>query len=98
MRYMMPTMVEVLPTGSLMKADGLLGAQIAAEAVVVDDLHDLRLIRTRDGLGELVVIHQHELHARHIDEIGLGKDAEQLLGLFIDDGKQRLAGMLRRCG
>ena len=48
--YIRQTMVAVQPTGSLRKIHRAAGLQ-AADAVVVDDLQDLRLVQPVHGLG-----------------------------------------------
>jgi len=40
------------------------------------------------------VIDEHELHARLVEEVRLRKHAQQPVVFLIDDGEQRLAGML----
>ena len=55
-----------------------------AEAVVVDDLGDLDFGGAVDGLGELVVVDEHETGARRVDDVRLGEDAEQAAVLVHD--------------
>jgi hypothetical protein len=70
------TMVQVEPTGSLMKRIGCWRVE-RAEAVVVDDLGDGDLVGAGDGLGELVVVDEHEAGGHGLEEVGLGEDALQ---------------------
>ena len=55
-----------------------------AEAVVIDDLGDLDFGGAVDGLGELVVVDEHELGARRVDDVRLGEHAEQA-AVLVDD-------------
>ena len=49
----------------------LLGAQIATKTMMIDDFDDFRFVCTCNGLGELVVINEHEFHTWQINEIRL---------------------------
>ena len=80
--------------GLVDETDGLFGAQIATEAMVIDDLNDLCFVRAGDSLGEFIVVHQYKPGAGHIDEVGLGENASQLAGFFLYDREQRLVRML----
>ena len=53
------TIVQVLPTGLVAHVDRAGGLHVR-QAVVVDDLHDLRLLEAGDGLRRLVVVHEHD--------------------------------------
>ena len=64
--------------------DGLGGLDIR-QTVVVDDLQNLRLIQTRDGLGSLVVIHQNHLLAPGAQQMEAGQGAHHLL-VFVQNG------------
>ena len=52
------TIVQVLPTARC--ACRPAGGLHVRQAVVVDDLHDLRLLEAGDGLRRLVVVHEHD--------------------------------------
>ena len=69
-------MVQVEPTGSLTKRMGCERGH-RPEAVMVDDLGDGDLVGAGHGLGELVVVHQHEAGGHGLEQVGLGEDAEQ---------------------
>ena len=63
--------------------DGLAGLDIR-QAVVVDDLQDVYLLQTGDGLGDLVVIHQNHLLAAGTQQMITGERAHHLLVLVHD--------------
>ena len=52
--------------------DGVLGLDVR-QAVVVDDGQDVRLLQAGDGLGGLVVVHQHHLLAAGADQVVAGE-------------------------
>ena len=72
--------------GFVAEEDGLLRSE-RADAVVVDDLDDLDLVRAGDGLREFVVVHEDEFAVHFLEEVGLGQDAHGAAGL-IEDGKR----------
>ena len=57
---------------------------------MVDDLQNLGLVGTAHGLGKFIVIDQHELGTRHIDEVGLGEHADELTRGLVHHGEERL--------
>jgi len=68
--------------------DGLMRGRVA-QAVVVDDFRDLDLGGAVDGLRELVVVHQDELRARRVDDVGLREHADQAAVLVDDMADER---------
>ena len=62
---------------------GLPGLDIR-EAVMVDDLQDLRLLEAGHGLRDLVVIDQNDALSARLDEVIPGKRAHDLLVLVED--------------
>ena len=52
---------------------------------MVDDLHDLHLIQTVDGLGGLVVVHQHHSLAPGTQQVEAGQGAHHMV-LFVQNG------------
>ena len=54
------------------------------QPVVVDDLDDLRLFKTRDGLRRLVMIDQHNALTARFDQMIAGERADDLV-VFIED-------------
>ena len=57
--------------------------------MVVDDLHDLRLLEPRDGLRRLIMIDQHDALAARLDEVIPGEGADNLVILI----ENRVAAM-----
>ena len=62
--------------------------------MVVNDFQNLDLVRSGDGLGKLVVVHEDELAVHFLEEVGLGQDAHGAAGLIqhgesLEDGRGR---------
>ena len=55
-----------------------------AEAVVVDDFGNFNLVGPIDGLGELVVVDEHQAGAHRLQDVGLREHADEA-GVLIDD-------------
>ena len=66
--------------GLVAHPDGLAGLDIR-QAVVVDDLQNLRLIQARNGLGPLVVVHQHHALAPGAQQVIPGQSAHDFFVL-----------------
>ena len=75
--------------GLVDEADRLRRLQAAAEPVVVEHLDDLGVFRAGHRLGELVVVDQHELLLRRVDDVGLEAVADQP-PVVAGHGKHRL--------
>ena len=71
-------MVHVEPTTLLMKVMGRLVVR-AAQAVVVDDLLDIRLLDSVHGLPDLIVVHHDDAQPALVDEAHAGDHAFQLV-------------------
>ena len=84
-------MVQVEPTGSLMKRMGCCGVE-RAEPVVVDDLGDGDLVGAGHGLGEFVVVDEHEAGLHGLEHVALREDALQRALVVGDEQGVRRAG------
>ena len=69
------TSVAVEPTGSKVAVTGTLGLD-RADVVVVEDLHDLRLVGAGHALRELGVVHEQDPPRLRVDEVGAGDEAD----------------------
>ena len=81
--------------GFIDEPDRLTGNQIAADAVMVEHLDDLGLVRSGDGLRKFIVIDQDQSRTRQLNQIGL-RHSDQRSGLFLDHRKQWLRRMRDR--
>src|SRR5699024_3930556 len=61
------------------------GFQVA-DAVVVDDLQNIRLLQSVHGLGALVVVHQDHLFAVQVQQV-TAADHAAVFAVFVQDGE-----------
>ena len=87
--YVVRVVEPAHPLPTLPGSDPRAGLEATAQAMVVEHLHDLRLLDARHGLGELVVIDEHDFRAWRVDHIRLKRDAFKQ-PIVADDGKHRL--------
>ena len=62
----------------------------AADAVVVDDLHDLGLLESVYRLGALVVVHEDDVLLLDVEHVGRAHEAD-VVALLVDDGEEAVA-------
>ena len=89
--YMEVMMVLVLPTGSLRTEMGW-RVWMSARRWWSMMLQDLRLLDARDGLGQLVVVHQYHLLAPGRQQVIAGQGAHHLL-LRVQHGVAAVAAL-----
>ena len=77
--------------GLIAHPDGLCGLDIR-QTVVVYYLQNLHLVQAGDGLGGLVVVHQHHLLAAGAQKVEAGDGAHDLV-VFVQDGVAAVAAL-----
>ena len=77
------------------ESDRLRALEPAAQPVMVEHLHDFRLVGPRHRLGQLVVIHEHQPGPRRIEDVALEGQPHQH-AVVADHRKHRLGRPLDR--